>query len=183
MRTTIARIVGVAAVAAFLGGCAGARGALAFDRLRYPVSASPFVFGPDDRPLNPGQLMPVGRMVWHEHIWGFWWSWIPLSGTVDVSDPINAQIARAGGDGIINLHVTVENCGMNYVPFLNWLPIYPGCTSVLIAGDIVRLPPMEAPPAAAPPPPPAAFIPKDKARQAISARMARLLGEGARGGT
>jgi hypothetical protein len=190
MRKTVSNCVGVVALVAFLGGCAGGRGALAFDRLTYPVSSSPFIYGPDDRPYNPGELQPVGKMVWVERIWGLWWSWIPLSGTVDVSAPINAQIARAGGDGIINLRVVSQSCGMNYVPVFNIVPLYPGCAYVTITGDIVRmatmaLPPLPGalppppgalpPPPGAPPPPPAAFIPKDKLQQVISARMNGLL--------
>jgi hypothetical protein len=178
MRKNFVTILGVLALAAFLGGCAGARGALAFDQLKYPVSSSPFIYGPDDRPLNPGEVQHVGKMVWVERVWGLWWSWIPLSGTIDVSAPINAQIARAGGDGIINLKVIAENCGMNYVPVFNMVPLYPGCTYVTITGDIVKAMEMAPPP---PPPPgaapadPNAFIPKDKVQQAVSARMTKLL--------
>jgi hypothetical protein len=181
MRKTIISFFGIVALVAFLGGCAGGRGALAFDRLQFPVSSSPFIYGPDDRAYNPGELQPVGKMVWVERIWGLWWSWIPLSGTVDVSAPINAQIQRAGGDGIINLKVVVENCGMNYVPVFNMVPLYPGCAYVTVTGDIVKLavmappppPPEGAPPAA--PPAPGAFIPKDKVKQVISARMNKLV--------
>ena len=180
MRKTTIRflghIVGIVALVAFLGGCAGGRGALAFDRLQFPVSSSPFIYGPDDRPYNPGELQPLGKMVWVERFWGLWWSWIPLSGTIDVSAPINAQIQRAGGDGIINLKVIVENCGMNYVPVFNMIPLYPGCAYVTITGDIVKMAAMAPPPAeGAPPPPPGAFIPKDKVKQVISAKMNKLL--------
>jgi len=176
MKKPLLQVVFLVALATAIGGCAGGRGALAFDTLQYPVSSSGVIYGPDDRPYNIGELQVVGKMAWVERIWGLWWSWIPLTGTIDVSAPINAQIQRVNGDGIVNLNVKVENCGMNYIPVLNIIPFYPGCAFVTIMGDIVRMPDMPQAPQGQPPAaPPASFIPKDKVQQAISARMAKLM--------
>jgi hypothetical protein len=176
MRKTLINILGVVALAALLGGCAGARGALAFDQLKFPVSSSAFIYAPDDRPVTVNELQRVGQLAWVERVWGIFWSWIPLTGTIDVSAPMNDQIARAGGQGVINLRVRVENCGMNYVPVFNLLPVYPGCSFVTVTGDIVRLagPAMPPPP---PGPPPAAFIPKDQINAAVNSRLIKLVAQ------
>lgn len=172
MGKTLIKILAVVALAAPLVGCAGARGELAFDQLRFPVSSSAFIYAPDGRPVTVRELQRTGQLVWVERVWGIFWSWIPLSGTVDVSAPMNDQIARAGGQGVINLRVESENCGINYVPLLNLLPIYPGCTYVTITGDIVRL---RGPVMAPPPPPgapvPAAFVPTNKLNEAVNQRL------------
>ena len=122
-----------------------------------------------ERPVTVNELVKVGKVQWVERVWGIFWSWIPLTGTKDVSFPINAQIARAGGEGVVNLAIKAENCGMNYVPFVNWLPIYPGCTYVTITGDIVRL---AGPPSAAAP---AGFIPKDQVLSVVTGKLNKLL--------
>lgn len=120
--------------------CGGARGTVAFDTLKYPVSSSAFVYAPDGQPITLGpMLQPVGVLDEDVRLWGILYSWIPLTGTKDVSELINARIAAAHGEGVINLALAVSNCGINYIPFLNWLPIYPGCTYVHITGQIVRL--------------------------------------------
>ena len=132
-------------------GCAGARGSLAFDRLSYPVSSSSFLYGPDEQLVAAGQLTTLTSFTLEKRIWGILWSFVPLSGAEDVSDEINERIAEAGGEGVTNLSVQVENCGMNYVPIINWLPIYPGCTLVHVTGVVVKLAePTLSPPKARP---------------------------------
>lgn len=166
-------------VVAVLGACTGARGTVAFDTLRYPVSSSPFVYAPDGQPLTIGPaLQAVGAIDDAVRLWGIFYSWIPLSGTKDISELINAHIAAAGGEGVVNLALHVSNCGINYIPVLNWLPIYPGCTYVRVTGTIVRLvgapPPPSGPPAEAPPPPegpPMTFI---QAGRGVATRVAEL---------
>lgn len=120
-------------------GCAGARGSLAFDQLRYPVSSSSYLYGPDEQVLDQTQLTSLTSFEVRQRLWGIFWSFIPLSGTEDISAAINQRIAEAGGEGVTNLSVQVENCGMNYVPFVNWLPIYPACTLVTVTGNVIKL--------------------------------------------
>jgi len=121
--------------------CAGARGALSFDTLQYPVSSSAALYTHDQRAVSGGQLESLGELHVTERIWSTFWSAIPLHGARDVSPPINTQIAQAGGEGAVGLSVETANCGTNYIPLLNWLPIYPGCVLVTVRGQIVRRPP------------------------------------------
>jgi hypothetical protein len=160
------KIIPLVVLIATVGACAGARGTVAFDHLKYPVSSSAFVYAPDGQPITVGPgLAPVGAIDEDVRLWGIVYSWVPLTGTKDISELINARIAAAAGEGVINLALHVSNCGINYIPILNWLPIYPGCTYVRVTGTIVKLA------AGAPPPPPNAFIP---AGAAVQARVATL---------
>ncbi len=62
-----------------------------------------------------------------------------LTPTKDISKEINAQVARAGGDAVINLRISTAHCGSDFVPVLSWFPVWPGCTNVHVEGDIVRV--------------------------------------------
>jgi len=117
-----------------LSGCTGARGSLRFDQLDYPVSSSGYLYTPE----AITEVVVVDQMYLSVNLWGIGWSLIPLNGKVDVSDLINYRISAAGGEGIINLSITTDNCGINYVWPLNMLPVWPGCVAVGIQGDIVR---------------------------------------------
>ena len=46
---------------------------------------------------------------------------------------------EAGGDGIINVEFTSDYSKLNSVVLLNLLPIWPGCNTVSVSGNIVKL--------------------------------------------
>lgn len=121
-----------------LAGCAGARGKVRFDTLEHPASMSGYLYGPDDRALSPRSLQVVGQFERRERMWGLMYSWIPLTGSVDLSQEINREVERAGGEGVINLSVTTDGCALNYIPAVSLLPLWPGCADVTVAGEIVR---------------------------------------------
>ncbi|MET0287571.1 MAG: hypothetical protein ABW352_23995 [Polyangiales bacterium] len=135
MRATLIVVLGL-----LLPGCAGARGALTFDGLQYPVSSSSYLYAPDDRPVTHGELQQVGSISTQTRVWSLFWSAIPLTPTRELSGPLNEQIASAGGEGVTDLNVRSQNCGTNYIPFISWLPFYPGCALVTISGSVVKLP-------------------------------------------
>jgi hypothetical protein len=120
-------------------GCAGARTSIVANDASYPISLS--------RGLRDagGDLVPEERRkivgTFHDDrtAWGMLYSGVKLTPTEDISNEINAQIAQAGGDAVINLRVSTAQCGTDYVPVLSWIPIWPGCTNVHIRGDIVRV--------------------------------------------
>lgn len=148
MKKRIGHVAAIAALAGGLHGCGGARGALTFDGLRYPVSSSAFLYAADEREITDGQLQSVGVISTKVRLWSVFWSFIPITGTKDLSQPINDQIAQAGGEGATRVHVRVEGCGLNFVPFINWIPLYPGCTLVTVSGSVVKqlaLPPVADP--------------------------------------
>jgi hypothetical protein len=123
-----------------LGACAGSRRGVRFDQLRYPVSASAYLYAP----ASVTQLVKVDDFRAEARLWGIFYSLIPLGGDLDVSATINKLVAKAGGDGVVDLTVRAESCGINYVFPLTLLPVWPGCTLVRVEGSVVRA--LRAPP-------------------------------------
>jgi hypothetical protein len=118
-------------------GCAGARGNMRFDRLAYPASMSGYLRASDGQILPPTSLYRVANIKETHTFWGMCYSLAALNHSYDPCDAINRAVEAAHGDGIVNLRVSAKGCGWNYVPFLNLLPFWPGCTHVVIEGDIV----------------------------------------------
>ena len=123
---------------AFLAGCAGGRGTVRFDSVKYPVSMSGYVYGPKQQALSPKSLKVVGEFSHSMRMWGVLFSLVPITGSVDVSDAINDAIAEHRGDGVINLKIRSEGCAVNYFPALSLMPIWPGCADVTIEGQVVK---------------------------------------------
>jgi len=130
-----------------LTGCAGSRYEFGADHARYPISFSPAL--PDDK----GSILYLGHEL--ESKGSFEFSTIHLgfvygatSGSVDISDQINAEVAKRGGEGVVGLALKNTNCFTNYLFPLPLLPFYPGCQVVTVIGTVVRA--KQAPPAPAP---------------------------------
>ncbi len=161
------KIGAVAALAALpaLVGCAGARTSIVAPASQYPVSLSRGIRDTDGTLVPASRRKIVGHFKAKRKAWAMLYSFLSLTPSKDVSDDINQQIKAAHGDAIINLDVASATCGMNFVPFFDWLPIWPGCSNVEITGDIIQVLPAVArltpPPAPAPvpAPPPAATTP------------------------
>lgn len=119
-------------------GCSGGYGRLRFDGMRYPVSLSPTVPDAGGQILPPERLEVVGRVDVHTRAWSIAYSAIPLQATRDVSKPMNAQIAAAHGEAVINLRIVSKQCKVNHVWVLNAIPLWPGCSDVTLTGDIIR---------------------------------------------
>jgi hypothetical protein len=127
-------------VALAASGCAGARVNVTANRARYPLSFSPVVRDASGRPYDARNLMKVGWLDVRKTTPGFVYSALTVPPTRDFSDEINAQVAAAGGEAVVDLTVTVAGgCGwLNGFPILNALPVWPGCVPVRLTGDIVR---------------------------------------------
>lgn len=134
-------IVAAISIAAITGcGMAGSRGSMSLDNLAYPVSMSPFLYGPRGESVEKGKdLAVVGKFEYVKYHWGILYSAVALSGTGDIGEAINAEIARLHGDGMVNLTVTAKNGFLNSIPIFNLLPIWPGFTRLEVEGDIVKL--------------------------------------------
>ena len=112
-RVRAALLVTAAASLITTAGCAGARGGVSFKTARYPISMSGMLFDPQGRVLPPQALQVVGEVQADRWLWGVMYSWIPLSGTRDMSEDMNEQIAAFGGEGGIGLHAEVTGCALN----------------------------------------------------------------------
>ncbi len=123
-----------------LSGCAGARVAVTANRARYPISLSPMVRDKKGRLHNRHTLEKVGTFETTRTSVGFFYSLLSLPWTADISEAVNAQVAAAGGEALIDFDITVDTgCDLlNFFPLLNALPIWPGCVPVTAKGDIVR---------------------------------------------
>jgi hypothetical protein len=133
MRTCVG---GAVAACVVLTGCAGARYDFAADHARYPVSFSPAL--PDDKGtiLYLGhELESKGSFEFSTYQLGFLYG--VTSGTVDVSDQINAEVVKRGGEGVVGLALQNTNCFTNYLFPLPLLPFYPGCQVVTVRGTVV----------------------------------------------
>ena len=121
-------------------GCAGARVAVTADRARYPLSFSPVVRDQSGRPYDARTLVKVGWLDVRKTTPGFVYSALTVPPTRDFSDEINARVAAAGGEAVVDVTVSIAGgCGwLNGFPILNALPIWPGCVPVRLTGDIVR---------------------------------------------
>lgn len=120
-------------------GCAGARTTIVAPTADVPVSLSHAVRDADATIVPAERREVVGSFHDERLAWGLLWSTVKLTPEKDISDEINAQVARAGGDAVINLRIASAGCGWNYVIGLNLLPVWPGCSKVFLDGDIIRV--------------------------------------------
>jgi len=120
--------------------CGGARSHVRLDTARYPVSMSSWILDRDGSAVPAGALERVGALRASARGWNFGWTQVSMN-AVDFSDEVNAQVAEAGGDGVINFKITAD-CPVfpDVLPnllLLHLLPL-PGSVLVEVFGDIVR---------------------------------------------
>jgi hypothetical protein len=140
MSLAVKRAAGALICVLAAAGCAGARVNVTADRARYPLSLSPVVRDASGRPYDARTLVKVGWLDIRKTTPGFVYSAMAVLPTRDFSDELNAQVARAGGEAVVGLTVSIGGgCGwLNGFPILNALPVWPGCVPVRLTGDIVR---------------------------------------------
>jgi hypothetical protein len=126
-------------VASFSVGCAGARTTIVAPTAEYPVSLSQGIRDAGGDLVPIGQREIVGHFEDHRTAWGLVYSLARLTPTKDLSSELNAQIKAAHGDAVVNLRIASSPCALNYVPVIDFLPIWPGCSNVTITGDIIRV--------------------------------------------
>ena len=136
----LARIAAFGALLA--SGCAGARAGVRADSARYPVSLSGVVRDKNGRLYDKHSLTKVASFSAQRTRVGFVYSALTIPSTYDISEDINQQVASSCGEAVVNLVVTISNSctWLNMFPFLNALPVWPGCVPLTITGDIVRRP-------------------------------------------
>jgi hypothetical protein len=128
-------------------GCvAGGRVNIVAPEAKVPISLSRGVRDASGQLVPQEQKQVVGQFTYKTRGWSIGWSLVPLTPRRNISEAVNAQVAQAGGDAIINLTTISQGCRLNYFwPFII-LPVWPGCTKIELVGDIIKV----APPAAAP---------------------------------
>lgn len=145
------RFLGVGILLLTAGGCMGSRAYVHATELKYPVSLSSAVRAPDGAILTEegNGIEKVGTFRLDYTTCRMLWTLIPIkSANRDISDEVNEQIPRKGGEAIINLSVESSSTVWTAMTIVGVLP---DCGKVRIRGDIVSR--VQAPPAAVPEPP------------------------------
>jgi hypothetical protein len=132
------RAVGPSIISACLTltACAGARYDFGADHARYPISFSPAL--PDDK----GTILYLGHELESKGSFEFsttqiGWFYSVTSSTIDISDKVNEEVTKRGGEGVVALALKNQNCFTNYLFPLSVLPFYPGCQIVTVTGTVV----------------------------------------------
>jgi hypothetical protein len=130
----------LALAAALAGmGCAGARTRVVAPRAEVPVSLSHAVRDADGELVPRERREVVGQLHDERLAWGLLYSAVKLTPEKDISDEVNAQVTRAGGDAVVNVRIRTNGCAWNYFPVFSALPFWPGCAKVTVDGDIIRV--------------------------------------------
>jgi hypothetical protein len=124
-------------------GCAGACNTIKADGAKFDVSLSRAIRDSSGTIIPSERLEEVGTYHKEANGWAIFWSALPLN-SIDISNSINDQVEKAGGNAIINLSVTARNSFLN--SFLKWppfsmFPICPGYSVVNFTGKIVKIKP------------------------------------------
>jgi hypothetical protein len=144
---TVFAIVGLA----LLAGCAGANVNVVASNAHFPISMSPVVRDQSGILLDGQSLVRVGEFEASSTKFAVVYSMVP-TGTFDISQEVNQQVAASGGEAIVNFKIRADDgcTALNAFPLFNILPFWPGCIPVMVTGDIVKRAP--APAYGAPPP-------------------------------
>ena len=132
-------LVTLGLLAVLCASCAGANASVVANEARYPISMSPVVRDKGGQLLERAHLQRVGRLSASSTKFAVGYSLV-VPRTYDISEEVNAQVAAVGGEAVVNVSVRAgDGCGiLNMFPFLNALPIWPGCVPVTVEGDIVK---------------------------------------------
>lgn len=120
-------------------GCAGAQTEVIAPQAKMPVSLSRGVRDADGNLVPEERKVVVGHFEDSQTAWGMAYSLVKLTPTTDISNALNEQVSRVNGDAVIRTTIRSKTCAMNFFSMLNWLPFWPGCTRVVVAGDIIQV--------------------------------------------
>jgi hypothetical protein len=118
-------------------GCGGANTVIRADKASYPISLSEGLRGEDGKLLEDAQKQIVGTFELDYRAWSALWTLVPIvNNKRDISDEVNAQVVKVGGDAIVELRTTSSHCFLNYLTLVG---ILPDCAKVTMRGNIVKV--------------------------------------------
>ena len=132
-------------IAFWISGCTSTKGVIGFEKLNYPASMSAFLYDANYNTVMKGkELETLNSFKYRTTYWSLAYGLIPLNPADRISDTLNKMVDYYGGDGIINLSVTIEHGDLNkVVSFLMYLPGYipafPSGAKITVTGEIVKL--------------------------------------------
>lgn len=119
-------------------GCYGGSTRVIATGATVPVSLSRAVRDANGRVLRLGERDVVGQVRIQRTAWSMFYGAIDLNAETDISSELNAQVQRLGGLAVTNLRIEVQPCAWGWVWPLNWLPFWPGCSTLEVVGDAIR---------------------------------------------
>lgn len=119
-------------------GCYGGSTRVIATGAMVPVSLSRAVRDANGRVLRLGEREVVGQVRIQRTAWSMFYGAVDLNPETDISGELNAQVQRLGGLAVANLRIEVKPCGWGWAWPLNWLPFWPGCSTLEIVGDAIR---------------------------------------------
>ncbi len=96
----------------FLGCSVGTKVNLTANSLDYPVSQSSAIYAPNGEILYSETYTEISDFELNFKKWGVS-SVIEIQSDTDISDQLNEIIESKGGDGIVNLQISMRNTGAN----------------------------------------------------------------------
>lgn len=132
-------LAAMAILVALSTGCAGARTTVVADTAGYPISLSRAVRDANGDIVTHDRVVKVGTLHDDATVWGLLYSAIRFNPRTDISQATNEQVAAAGGDAVVNLRVEGRQCALDWIPLVSLLPIWPGCATIKVQGDIVKV--------------------------------------------
>lgn len=123
-------------------GCGGGDMYVRADALQYPVSTTQGLFDSNYRLLGEENFKVIDTVEINVSKWHILWTAIPLSSDPDISEQLNKAVEKKGGDGIINLQISITG-GNVATGLLTWIssavPVLPSVIEARITGDVVKL--------------------------------------------
>jgi hypothetical protein len=124
-----------------LASCSIGIGVVRTDELKYPASLSPYLPDADGTIVSEQKgLEIIGKAYTSKRFYRIVYGAFPLNDTEWESGvELNAQVEKAGGQGLVNVEIENSPCAISQTGLLNIVPIWPGCNLVEIRGDIVKV--------------------------------------------
>jgi len=136
----LAKVFLIMMILLFLPDCMFKYSRMGFKNLNYPVSMTPYIYDKNEKILVENEdLVIVRELGARQNLWGIFYGIIPLgNGNKNIMHKINSQIQKSGGAGVINFTIASNECELLYLFPLSLLPVWPGCTRVVVRGDIIK---------------------------------------------
>ena len=123
--------------------CAGVKCNVTAARIDQPVSFTPYVYGITGAVIRVSKQDTLKHFRIKKMFWAMLWRNINLTdNNWDLSDDLNREIAKVNGDAIANMTVLAKEDFLWYLASI--VPIIPDFQTIVVEGDVVRLPEAKA---------------------------------------
>jgi hypothetical protein len=121
--------------------CSGGRISISAPNVNKVVSITESVYDKNFNIINAADYEVIKEFNFTVSKWYLFWTIIPLSSDVDISEKLNKIIEENDGDGIVNLQVSTAAEGFgdlfNFPSML--IPILPSFVMAEISGEVIKV--------------------------------------------